>query len=80
MDVELVSIRWFGHFQKIATFENTLFFMDVYVVNINGNPSPHSEIIECLWIDSTYKQKGILLGNILERQIMTELVKRDIIS
>lgn len=54
--------------------------MDVYVVNINGNPSPHSEIIECLWIDSTYKQKGILLGNILERQIMTELVKRDIIS
>lgn len=79
LDIELVDTQWFGRFQEVATFENVPLLMDVYIVNIKGDPSPHSEIQDCLWIDRTYRQRGILLGNVLERQIITELMKRSII-
>lgn len=79
LDVELVNAHWFGRFQEVATFENVPLLMDVYIVNINGDPSPHSEIQEYLWIDHTYHQHGILLGNVLKRQIVPELKKRGII-
>lgn len=79
LDVELVDAQWFGRFQEVATFENVPLLMDVYIVNINGDPRPHSEIQGYLWIDRTYRQRGILLGNVLERQIMPELMNMGII-
>lgn len=79
LDVELVDAQWFGRFQEVATFEDVPILMDVYIVNIKGDPSPHSEIQDYLWIDRTYRQCGILLGNVLERQMMPELLKRNII-
>jgi 8-oxo-dGTP pyrophosphatase MutT (NUDIX family) len=79
LDIKLVNAQWFGRFQEVATFEDVPLLMDVYIVNIKGDPSPHSEIKDYLWIDRTYRQRGILLGNVLERQIIPELLKRSII-
>ncbi|MBL7127241.1 MAG: NUDIX domain-containing protein [Dehalococcoidales bacterium] len=80
LDVELVNARWFGRFQEDATFENVPLLMDVYILNIKGDPSPHAEIQGCSWIDCDYHKRGILLGKTLERQIIPELAKRGIIS
>lgn len=79
LNVELGDAQWFGHFQEVATFENVPLIMDVYIVNITRDPNPQGEIQECLWVDRGYRQHGITLGNVLERQIIPELMKRGII-
>lgn len=78
LDVELVDAEWFGRFRDLATFEDVLLLMDVYIATIRGTPRPQSEIMKCLWIGREYRQQGILLGNVLEHHIVPQLIDRGI--
>ncbi len=74
--VELVKMEYFGSFDEIAVFENVPIHMEVYKVVIKGVPRPSSEIKEYLWIDRAYKKRGILLGSVLARHVVPNLIEK----
>lgn len=76
LDVELVTAKFFKRFEDLAAFEDALLVMDAYIVETEGSLSASSEIGEYLWIDRSYREKGIVLGPILDRQIVPLLISK----
>lgn len=79
LGVNLLSFKYFGTFTETAIFENIPIHMDVYYVNIQGAPSPKSEIKKLLWINKDYERKGIQLGTVLSCHVIPKLVKEGIL-
>lgn len=78
IQVELVSMEHFGSFDDIAVFENVPIHIEVYFADTHGIPMCDSEIKELVWIDRDYQNKGIMLGSILEKYVIPELIKREL--
>lgn len=73
LGVSVKSFSFFGKFQGQAVFENTPLVMSLYTVEIDGQPSPQSEIKECLWID---RHSSCLVGAVLSKQVFPTLISK----
>ncbi len=76
LGVSVKTFSFFGKFNDQAIFENIPLIMSVYQVEIDGQPSPQSEIKEYVWIDRNYKDKGYLLGSVLSKHVIPTLISR----
>ncbi|HZS42601.1 MAG TPA: NUDIX domain-containing protein [Candidatus Paceibacterota bacterium] len=76
LGISVKAFSFFGRFNEQAIFENIPLVMSVYYVDIDGQPSPQSEIKEYVWIDRDYKSKGYLLGSVLSKHIIPTLISR----
>ena len=50
--------------------------MDVYRVEIEGEPNPNSEIREYVWIDKDYDAQGYTLGTVLSKYVIPRLIEQ----
>jgi ADP-ribose pyrophosphatase YjhB (NUDIX family) len=74
------SFKYFGNFQEKSMFENTDVNMCIYFVEVKGEMKPDSEIVELKWIDSSYKNKDIKLGSVIEKHTLPVLIKRGLVK
>ncbi len=74
LGVRVTTWLFFGQFTDQAIFENVPLVMNVYQVEIDGQPSPQSEIKECVWVDRQYQDKGYSLGSILSKYVIPTLI------
>ncbi len=71
----------FGHFDaKAAGQEEKVVHMNVFIVNKwEGEPSPHAEVKEILWVNSNLP-KGIKVGSIFEHEVIPRLKEQNLID
>ena len=71
---------YFGTYEDVAALDPGMKIkMEVYLVNINGEPKAAAEIKEAMYVNS--KNMGsIKLGSIVEKFVIPELIKRDLIE
>lgn len=79
LSVELLKIEYIGTYQDIAVFSNKPLQVITYLAKIKGKIKCNNEIKEAIWIDKDYKKQGIKVGSILEKYVIPELVKRNLI-
>ncbi len=78
LSVELLKIEYIGTYQDIAVFSNKPLQVITYLAKIKGKIKCNNEIKEAIWIDKDYKKQGIKVGSILEKYVIPELVKRNL--
>ena len=74
LEVKPKNFRFFGTFVEPAMFEKGNITAHVYFVDIDGEPEPSSEVVECLWLDKDYKKKNIICGSVLEKHVIPKLI------
>ena len=81
LNVNLISMKFFAT-QEALHFKdkNKIVRMEMYFVEISGEPRATSEINEIKWIDSNYKKQGIRVASINEDFTIPELKKRGLID
>jgi hypothetical protein len=81
LSVNLIDmIYWSTHEAVHFKDKNKLILMESYLAAIEGNPIATSEINEFIWIDSSYKEKGIKIASIDEDYVLPELKKFGLID
>ena len=81
LSVNLIDMIYFSTHQAVHFQDkNKLILMESYLASIEGNPIATSEISEFIWIDSSYKEKGIKIASIDEDYILPELKKFGLID
>jgi len=81
LSVELLDmVYWSTHQAVHFKDKNKLILMESYLAAIKGNPIATSEINEFIWIDSSYKEKGIKIASIDEDYVLPELKKFGLIK
>ena len=78
LSVELLKIEYIGTYQDIAVFSTKPLQVITYLAKIKGKIKCNNEIKEAIWIDKDYKKQGIKVGSILEKYVIPELVKRNL--
>lgn len=73
LDVQLVSAQFIGGYDD---FDEPPIHMQTYIVEVKGQMRCKNEIKEAIWIDKNYKEHGIILGGIIEKNIIPELIKK----
>ena len=76
LGVSIIDVSFLGSYEDKAIFSDDLFHMQAYLVEIDGTIKSDHEIKEFLWIDKNYKEKGILVSNMLENNIIPKLIKK----
>lgn len=81
LNVELVSMNLINtwdapHFRD----KDKLVRMEIYLIEIKGEPTPSSEINEMQWIDSSYGEKRIKIASIDEDYLVPELKQKGLID
>lgn len=78
LDVELISAEYIGEYNDVAVFSGKPICVKAYIANITGEIKCKNEIKEALWIDKNYKEQGIMVGSILGKHVIPELIKRNL--
>lgn len=65
----------FGEYTETSEFEDATLSMTVYDVDIDGEPTPQSEIVDLLWIDRNYAAYGISIGSTLANHVVPRLIE-----
>ena len=79
VNLKIIKTEYLGEYRDIAIFENIPIAMKVYLCEVEGEINVQNEIKEFCWIDKNYKEKGIKVGSILEKFVLTQLIKRELI-
>jgi len=80
LGVDLISQEFFGAFEDDAALDPGMKIkMDVYVVNVAGEPRASSEIEELRYLSSKNK-KNIKMGSILEKFVIPKLLDKGLIE
>ena len=79
LGVNVTEYRYMGTYEGIAAFEQIPIIVHAYRVDIDAEPTPQSEIEECIWVDRQYGKHGIKLGTIISSKIMPILVQENLI-
>ena len=80
LGVELISQEFFGSFEDDSALDPGMRIkMDVYTVDIQGEPKASSEIEEIAYADSKNKH-NIKLGSILEKFVIPRLLDKGLID
>lgn len=79
--VEERDIEEFGNFHaKAAGQEENVVHMNVFIVKKwNGEPSPHAEVREIMWVTSDLP-KEIKIGSIFEHEVIPRLKSQNLID
>lgn len=79
--VNMNDLEEFGHFHaKAAGEEEKTVHMNVFIVKKwNGEPSPHAEVREIMWVTSNLP-KNIKVGSIFEHEVIPRLKSLDLID
>jgi len=79
--VNAKDLKFFGTFYAQAAGDTRKSIrMDVYIIQKwKGEPAPHSEIEELVWIDSKIPQ-GMKVGSIFEHEVLPRLKTQNLIS
>lgn len=81
LNVELKSMKFFKTYEtKHFRDKNKTVIMETYFVEVEGTPEKTSEINEVIWIDSSYKEKGIKIASIDEDFLVPDLKQKDLID
>lgn len=75
LGVKVTTSASFGNYEEPSEFEDAVLSMIVFDVKINGAPSPHSEIIDLLWIDRDYAAQNISIGSTLANHVVPRLIE-----
>ncbi|RJQ19946.1 NUDIX domain-containing protein [Candidatus Woesearchaeota archaeon] len=61
--------------------ENKTIKMDCYLCDLTAEPkiNPNDHIVEHRWISREYQMQGIKVASLLEKHVIPELIKRDLI-
>ena len=78
-NLKIIKTEYLGEYRDIAIFENIPIAMKVYLCEVEGEINVQNEIKEFCWIDKNYKEKGIKVGSILEKFVLPQLIKRELI-
>lgn len=78
IEVELLEAKFIGGYEDIAVFSNQPIHVQVYLTKTKGEIKCQNEIKEAIWIDRNYKEKGIKVGSILEKYVIPEMIKRNL--
>lgn len=78
LSVELLNAEYIGTYQDLAIFSNKPLQVITYLATMKGEIKCNNEIKEAIWIDKDYKKQGIKVGSILEKYVIPELVKRNL--
>jgi 8-oxo-dGTP diphosphatase len=76
LGVVVKHIEYIGSFEDVAVFEEVPIIIHAYVVEIEGDVNPKSEIKEYAWIDRNFASQGIPLSSIMATRVVPELVKK----
>ncbi len=76
--VELKNLKLFDTFVEPAIFEPGNIVAHIYYADIEGKPSPNSEIEEIKWLDSNYQD--LKTGSVLGERVMPRLIKSGLIK
>jgi 8-oxo-dGTP pyrophosphatase MutT (NUDIX family) len=79
LGVAVISADYLGSFEDVAEFEQIPIRMDVYDVEIEGDPTPASEIAEVRWIDRDYASNGTQIGSVLASFVVPMMVERNLL-
>jgi 8-oxo-dGTP diphosphatase len=74
LGVRVANATFFGTYEERSEFEDVPLIMTVFDVEIEGRPMPQSEIIDLLWIDRRYKERGISIGSVLANHVIPKLI------
>lgn len=75
LGVKVAGSSPFGNYEEPSEFEDAILTMTVFDVEIEGKPSPQSEIIDLLWIDRDYAAQGISIGSTLANHVVPRLIE-----
>jgi len=75
LGVKVTKASFFGTYEERSEFEDVPLVMTVFDVEIEGHPTPQSEIIDLLWIDRQYKEHGISIGSTLANHVVPKLIE-----
>jgi len=76
LGVKLVSSRYWKTWDAIHFKDkDTIVKMEIYFVEIEGEPEAQGEIAEFKWISSNYKEQNIKVASINEEHTIPELKK-----
>ena len=78
LDIELVEAEFFCGYDDIAAFSNQPIHAQIYLTKTKGKIKCQNEIKEAIWVDRNYKEKGIKISSILEKYVIPELIKRNL--
>lgn len=78
LDILLEDSEYLGTYYDVAVFSNKPIKVATYLTKTSGKIKCKNEIKEAIWIDRNYKKQGIKLGSILEKYVIPELIKRDL--
>lgn len=78
LGITIKNPQYIGRFQDIAAKEKTPIVLDLYITESEGDPTPNHEIEEYLWISKDYKEHNVKVASVLEKFIIPELIKRDL--
>lgn len=79
VNLKIIKTEYLGEYRDIAIFEKIPIVMKVYLCEVGGEINVQNEIKEFCWIDKNYKEKGIKVGSILEKFVLPQLIKRELI-
>ncbi|XVV15283.1 NUDIX hydrolase [Actinoplanes sp. CA-131856] len=74
LGVKVARAVLFGEYDEKSEFEDASLHMTVFDVEVEGTPSPRSEIVEMRWIDKDYAANGISIGSTLAHHVVPKLV------
>jgi len=78
LTVELLEAEFLGEYFDKACFSDKPISVKTYLTKVKGEIICANEIKEAIWIDRNYQQKNIKLGSILEKYVIPELIKRNL--
>lgn len=78
LTVELLEAEFLGEYFDKACFSDKPISVKTYLTKVKGEIICANEIKEAIWIDRNYQQKNIKLGSILEKHVIPELIKRNL--
>ena len=78
LDILLEESEYLGTYYDVAVFSSKPIKVATYLTKTSGKIKCKNEIKEAIWIDRDYKEQGIKLGSILEKYVIPELIKRNL--
>lgn len=80
MDVNLISMKPFGTFTDRTHDNKDDLILETYFAEIQGNPTPNSEIEKFFWVDSKFTDPQVSLSIPLKKYIIPKLLEMNLIE
>ncbi|MEU9213414.1 NUDIX domain-containing protein [Streptomyces sp. NPDC048415] len=80
LGTQVVAMDYFGTYEEPSEFEDAALRATVYRVEIKGDPTPTSEIVELAWVDGTSLAAGVEVGSVVARHVLPRLVGEGLVK